>query len=284
MATPRPLFVVDAFTSEAFSGNPAAICLLDGPCADDAWMRSVAAEMRHSETAFLRVGDDPASVPGDWSLRWFTPAAEVDLCGHATLAAAHVLWTEGLADPDATPLRFHTRSGVLTARPVGGRVQLDLPALAGEPVDPRLERGLHGALAIALGAQPVAVERNAHDLLVELADARTVRLLDPDLSAVAAIDARGIVVTATSDDPAFDFVSRFFAPRVGVREDPVTGSAHCALAPYWAPRIGRADLVGRQVSARGGTVHCTTFTDDDGRSRVLLSGSAVTVSRGQLLA
>ena len=275
--SPLRLIQVDAFTATPFAGNPAAVCLLDPP-REDGWLQAVAAEMNLAETAFLWRRDD------GFALRWFTPTVEVPLCGHATLAAAHVLWTEGLADPDATPLRFHTRSGVLTARPVGGRVQLDFPALAGEPVDPRHERGLHGALAIALGAQPVAVERNAHDLLVELADARTVRLLDPDLSAVAAIDARGIVVTATSDDPAFDFVSRFFAPRVGVREDPVTGSAHCALAPYWAPRIGRADLVGRQVSARGGTVHCTTFTDDDGRSRVLLSGSAVTVSRGQLLA
>lgn len=279
---PRPLYVVDAFTSEPFGGNPAAICLLD-EARDDAWMRSVAAEMRHSETAFLRAAAGPASLPGDWALRWFTPATEVDLCGHATLAAAHVLWTEGYADPDTGPLRFHTRSGVLTARPVGGRVQLDFPALPGTVVDPRTERGLHGALAIALGAQPLAVARNSHDLLVELTDARTVRGLAPDLAAVAGIDTRGIVVTATSDDPAFDFVSRFFAPRVGVDEDPVTGSAHCALAPYWAPRIGRDDLVGRQVSARGGTVHCAITADDDGDPRVLLSGAAATVSRGELL-
>lgn len=284
IVTPRPLFVVDAFTSEPFGGNPAAICLLDDACDDDGWMRSVAAEMRHSETAFLHPGTGPASLPGDWSLRWFTPAAEVDLCGHATLAAAHVLWTEGRAEPDAGPLRFHTRSGVLTARPAGGRVQLDFPALSSTEVDPRTERGLHGTLAIALGAQPLMVARNPHDLLVEVADARSVRRLAPDLAAVAAIDTRGIVVTATSDDPAFDFVSRFFAPRVGVDEDPVTGSAHCALAPYWAPRIGRSDLVGRQVSERGGTVHCTLTTDDDGAPRILLSGSAVTVSRGELLA
>jgi PhzF family phenazine biosynthesis protein len=156
--------------------------------------------------------------------------------------------------------------------------------LASTAIDPRDERGLYGAVAIALGAQPLALARNAHDLLVEVDDARTVRTLRPDFAAVAAIEARGILVTASSDDPAFDFVSRFFAPRVGVAEDPVTGSAHCALAPYWSERIGRPDLVGRQVSARGGTVHCTFVPGQDGDpDRVLLEGSAVTVSRGTLL-
>jgi len=283
--TERPLFVVDAFTSEAFAGNPAAVCLLDDtepPGAD--WMQAVAAEMRHSETAFVRRRGGPAALPGEWDLRWFTPRTEVDLCGHATLAAAHTLWTEGFADPDAGPLRFHTRSGVLSARPVVGRIQLDFPALPGTPVDPRAEPGLHGAVAIALGAEPLAITRNSHDLLVELVDARTVRGLDPDPDAIAAIEARGVVATATSDDPAFDFVSRFFAPRQGIDEDPVTGSAHCALAPYWAPRIGRTDLVGRQVSARGGTVHCVLDSDADGNPRVRLAGSAVTMTRGVFLA
>lgn len=281
----RPLYVVDAFTSEPFAGNPAAVCLLDdADTPDRGWMQAVAAEMRHSETAFVRRHRGPAALPSEWALRWFTPRTEVDLCGHATLATAHVLWTEGIADPDAGGLHFQTRSGVLAARPVAGRVQLDFPALPSTPIDPRSEPGLYGAIAIALGAEPLALARNDRDLVVEVADARTVRGLDPDPEAVAAIETWGIVATATSDDPAFDFVSRFFAPRQGIDEDPVTGSAHCTLAPYWAPRIGRPDLVGRQVSARGGTVHCVVTTDDDGQGRVLLSGSAVTITRGSLLA
>jgi len=279
-----PLYVVDAFTTEPFRGNPAAVCIVDDDMAPDvAWMLSVAAEMRHSETAFVRRRTGPAALPGEWDLRWFTPEVEVDLCGHATLAAAHVLWTEEVADPDAG-LTFHTRSGAVSARAIAGRVQLDFPSLASTPVDARAERGLHGAVAIALGIQPVALARNSHDLLVEVDDARAVRTIEPDLAAVAEIDARGVLVTASSDDPSFDFVSRMFAPRVGIGEDPVTGSAHCALAPYWAPRIGRLDLVGRQVSARGGTVHCTLVPGVDGDAdRVLLAGGAVTVSRGSLL-
>jgi PhzF family phenazine biosynthesis protein len=286
MATSRPLFVVDAFTNEPFRGNPAAVCLLDdGPAPDAAWMRSVAAEMRHSETAFARPRTGPAAVAGDWDLRWFTPEVEVDLCGHATLATAHVLWTEGAADPDGGPLRFQTRSGTLSARASGGRVELDFPALAGVVVDDRSEPGLRHAVAAALGVRAVAVERNVHDLLAEVDGAHTVRALAPDLDAVRALDTRALVVTASSDDPAFDFVSRCFAPRVGVPEDPVTGSAHCALAPYWAERIGRLDLVGRQASPRGGVVHCRVVPgiggDDD---RVRLAGTAVTVTRGTLLA
>ena len=277
-----PLFVVDAFSDEPFRGNPAGVCVLPaGPWPDDVWLQSVAAEMRHSETAFVRPRDDAEGADRD--LRWFTPAVEVALCGHATLATAHVLWTEGRTAPDADPLCFHTRSGRLCARRVAGRPQLDFPALASTPVDPGLEPGVHDALTRALGAEPVALARSAHDLLVELTDARAVRALDPDPVAVADIDTRGVVVTATSDDPEFDFVSRFFAPRVGVDEDPVTGSAHCALAPYWARRIGRADLVGRQVSARGGTVHCTLVTEGADGHRVLLAGSAVTVWRGTLV-
>ena len=274
-----PLFVVDAFTAEPFRGNPAAVCVLPQhePARPDGWMRGVAAEMRHSETAFVQ-GRTTADL--DWDLRWFTPALEVDLCGHATLATAHVLTTEGFADP-GTPVRFHTRSGVLTATPAGdGRIELDFPALASEPTaDPVLA----AAVRDALGAEPVALARNIHDLLVEVADAATVRDLAPDFAAVAAVDARALVVTAPSDDPAFDFVSRCFGPRVGIDEDPVTGSAHCALAPYWAPRVGRTVLVGRQVSARGGTVHCSLVSAGN-EDRVLLGGRAVTVTRGTLLA
>ena len=274
-----PLFVVDAFTAEPFGGNPAAVCVLPQhePARPDGWMRGVAAEMRHSETAFVQ---GRATTDLDWDLRWFTPAVEVDLCGHATLATAHVLTTEGFADP-GTPVRFHTRSGVLTATPAGdGRIELDFPALASEPTaDPVLA----AAVRDALGAEPVALARNVHDLLVEVADAATVRDLAPDFAAVAAVDARALVVTAPSDDPAFDFVSRCFGPRVGIDEDPVTGSAHCALAPYWAPRVGRTGLVGRQVSARGGIVHCSLVSAGN-EDRVLLGGRAVTVTRGTLLA
>lgn len=284
-----PLFVVDAFTDEPFRGNPAAVCVLpdDSAFPADEWMLAVAAEMRHSETAFVQ-RRAPLGTGGsggsDWDLRWFTPAVEVDLCGHATLATAHVLTTEGFADPDA-PLRFHTRSGPLTAARVDpavgggvGGIELDFPALASAPDD---DATLAAAVTAALGATPVAIARNVHDLLVELPDAATVRDLAPDFAAVAALEARAVVVTAPSDDPAFDFVSRCFGPRVGIDEDPVTGSAHCALAPYWAPRVGRAVLVGRQVSARGGTVHCRLVAGADG-DRVRLAGTAVTVSSGLL--
>jgi PhzF family phenazine biosynthesis protein len=277
-----PLFVVDAFTDEPFRGNPAAVCVLpdDGAFPDDGWMLAVAAEMRHSETAFVRRrGSVTSAAAGgsDWDLRWFTPAVEVDLCGHATLASAHVLATEGFVGPDAS-VRFHTRSGMLTAVPTRGGIELDFPALASTPDD---DPTLAAVLTAALGADPVAIARNVHDLLVELPDAATVRDLAPDFTAVAALDARAVVVTAASDDPGFDFVSRCFGPRVGIDEDPVTGSAHCALAPYWAPRAGRTALVGRQVSARGGTVHCRLEHGDDG-DRVRLAGTAVTVAGGHL--
>jgi PhzF family phenazine biosynthesis protein len=283
-----PLFVVDAFTDEPFRGNPAAVCVLpdDGAFPAHEWMLAVAAEMRHSETAFVRRRVSvPASTAAstnaggsEWDLRWFTPAVEVDLCGHATLATAHVLTTEGFADPGPS-VHFHTRSGTLTAAPaVGGGIELDFPALASAP---EADATLAHVVTAALGAAPVAIARNVHDLLVELADAATVRDLAPDFAAVAAVDARAVVVTAASDDHAFDFVSRCFGPRVGIDEDPVTGSAHCALAPYWAPRVGRVELVGRQVSARGGTVRCRLLASADG-DRVLLGGAAVTVTRGHL--
>jgi PhzF family phenazine biosynthesis protein len=188
-----------------------------------------------------------------------------------------VLATEGFVAPDA-PVRFHTRSGVLTADPTGGAVELDFPALASVPDD---DATLATALTVALGVTPVAIARNVHDVLVELADAATVRDLTPDFAAVAAVDARAVVVTAPGDELAVDFVSRCFGPRVGIDEDPVTGSAHCALAPYWAPRVGRDALVGRQVSARGGTVGCRLVSGGDG-DRVRLLGRAVTVSSGHL--
>jgi PhzF family phenazine biosynthesis protein len=262
------VLVVDAFTDEPFRGNPAAVCLLEAP-APEAWMQAVAAEMRHSETAFLVPG------AGAWGLRWFTPEVEVDLCGHATLAAAHVLWTTGRAPLDG-PLAFETRSGRLGARRDGEWIVLDLPADAAEPAE------VPAALLDGLGLderQVAAVRRFRFDWLVEVDTAATVRSVTPDPAVLRAIPTRGVVVTALADEPGVDVVSRFFAPGSGIDEDPVTGSAHCALGPHWAPRLGRDDLVGRQLSARGGVIRVRV-----GNGRVELGGRAVTVLAGSLLA
>jgi len=261
-----PAFHVDAFASRSFRGNPAAVCLLTAP-RPARWMQAVAAEFALSETAFV------LPRASGFGLRWFTPATEVDLCGHATLATAHVLWSEGLAPADA-PLAFRTRSGELRARAAArGRIELDFPARPARPV------AAPKGMARALGAEPVAVARTADDLLVELEAEAVVRSLRPDLVALARLPVRGVVVTAPSRDRRLHFVSRFFAPRVGVPEDPVTGSAHCALAPWWGPRLGRTVMTGYQASARGGEVEVELAGD-----RVLLRGKAVTVLRGELLA
>jgi predicted PhzF superfamily epimerase YddE/YHI9 len=260
-----PLFQVDAFTDTAFAGNPAAVCLLDGP-ADARWMQQVAAEMNLSETAFVR------PLAEGWELRWFTPAVEVDLCGHATLASAHVLWEQGRVPP-GEPIRFHTRSGVLTARPAADGIELDFPATPAEPA------AAPPGLAAAVGAAPRFVGRNRFDYLLELDSEAAVRGLRPDLRALAAVPVRGIIVTARSAVPAFDFVSRFFAPASGVPEDPVTGSAHCCLGPFWAGRLGKDELRAYQASARGGVVGVRVAGQ-----RVYLRGRAVTVLRGELLA
>jgi PhzF family phenazine biosynthesis protein len=257
------VFVVDAFTGAAFRGNPAGVVLLDEP-AEVAWMQAVAAELRHSETAFVR-----RRANGDYDLRWFTPAVEVDLCGHATLAVSHVLSTTGSIGPFA----FHTRSGVLVSEiDADGAVAMDFPA---QPTAPVTEPA---GLRVALGAEPLSVRSNGIDVLVELVDAASVTNLAPDIAALRGVEYRGVIVTAASGEGAdHDFVSRFFAPRVGVDEDPVTGSAHCALAPFWAQRLGRATLVGVQVSARGGRIEMEVRGD-----RVVLRGRAVTVLDGEL--
>jgi PhzF family phenazine biosynthesis protein len=265
------IYQVDAFADRAFGGNPAAVCVvgaggrLDG---DSEWMQSVAAEMNLSETAFLS-----PQGSGAFGLRWFTPTAEVDLCGHATLASAHVLWEQG--SPEEL-LEFDTRSGVLTAvRGGDGLIQLDFPA------DPPAALGTGGVdgLTDALGARAVGVHRGRFDLLVEVADAATVRRLVPDFRALAAFPVRGVIVTAGGDGlDGADFVSRCFYPATGVDEDPVTGSAHCTLASFWCPRLGRPSLVGWQASARGGRVG-VELADD----RVILTGRAVTVLRGELV-
>jgi PhzF family phenazine biosynthesis protein len=260
---PQAITVVDAFTDEPFAGNPAAVCVLAGP-ADEGWMALVAREMGLSETAFLHRED------GAWRLRWFTPAVEVDLCGHATLASAHVLWQQGHARPDQ-PLRFRTRSGELTARRVGAGIELDFPAT------PATQTQTPAGLAEALGAVPIWVGRTRFDLLAELESEAAVRDLRPDLTALAKLPHRGTIVTARGSG-AFDFVSRFFAPRSGVPEDPVTGSAHCCLGPFWSARLGKTELTGFQASARGGVVGVGVAG-----TRVTLRGMAVTVLRGELL-
>ncbi|MGR6914014.1 PhzF family phenazine biosynthesis protein [[Actinomadura] parvosata] len=250
------LFTVDAFTDSAFQGNPAAVCLLDTPVTAQ-WMQSVATEMNLSETAFL-LGD---------ALRWFTPVVEVTLCGHATLATAHVLYSTGAAEG---PLEFSTASGTLTVnRRPDGMITMDFPAK-----EVTLSEAPPG-LAKALGTTPVLVGKSQLDLLVELESEEAVIALTPDIAALNLIDARGIIVTAPGTKT--DFVSRFFAPRVGVPEDPVTGSAHCALSPYWSQRLGRTSLVGAQLSSRGGLVHVTHAGD-----RVHLAGHAITVLSGEL--
>jgi PhzF family phenazine biosynthesis protein len=263
------IYQVDAFTDQPFKGNPACVCILDAG-RPDPWMQAVAAEMNLSETAFVQ------RQPDGFGLRWFTPRQEVSLCGHATLATAHILWEEGHLPP-AEAARFHTRSGLLTATREGDWILMDFPAraVAASPANPAVNR--------TLGAEPtrtsIASRPGGDTYLLEFASEDVVRALRPEFAALAASDARAVIVTARAEGGAFDFVSRFFAPALGIDEDPVTGSAHCYLAPYWATRLGKDDLVGYQASARGGVVCCRWQGE-----RVLLRGRAVTVFRGELLA
>jgi PhzF family phenazine biosynthesis protein len=260
-----PIYQVDAFTEKPFAGNPAGVCVLEKP-ADEAWMQSVAMEMNLSETAFVVRRED-----GDFDLRWFTPAVEVALCGHATLATSHILWETGILKPEETA-RYHTQSGLLQARQVDGSIELDFPATP--PEDCETPDGLLEALGLL---SAVYVGRPRFDYLVEVESENIVRLLAPDFAKLRSLGARGVMVTARSDDPQFDFVSRLFAPGAGVDEDPVTGSAHCALAPYWAAKLGKTTLSAYQASARGGSMKCTLAGD-----RVKLAGRAITVLRGNL--
>lgn len=257
---------VDAFTDRPFAGNPAAICVLDEPRPEE-WMGQVAREMNLAETAFL--------VPRgeDFDLRWFTPTMEVDLCGHATLAAAHTLYQDGHRPPDQT-IRFHTRSGALTAERRDGMIWLDFPATPTGTADPPPE------LSDSLGVPFRYSGLTRFDCFVELDSEASVRGLAPDLVRLARLRTRGVIVTAAATRPesGYDFVSRFFAPGSGIPEDPVTGSAHCALAPYWSGRLGRPELTGYQASPRGGTVRTRVAGN-----RIQLGGHAVTVLRGELL-
>jgi PhzF family phenazine biosynthesis protein len=257
-----PIFVVDAFASSPFSGNPAAVVLGHG---DDAWMQHLAAEMKHSETAFLRARDD-----GEYDLRWFTPEVEVDLCGHATLASAHVLWEASGVDRPV----FHTRSGALSAQHNDdGTITLDFPIAEPVPEEPIPE------LFAALGIDPVAFLRTDGDFFLCVVEgAETVRKLAPDFTALRGLmNVRGAYVSAAADDSTYDIVSRCFAPRVGIDEDPVTGSMHCVLLAYWAPRLGKDVLRAFQASARGGEMTAARKGD-----RALLTGRATTVLRGDV--
>jgi PhzF family phenazine biosynthesis protein len=257
-----PMYVVHAFTDRPFAGNPAAVCFsLVQPA--DGWMQQVAAEMRLSETAFLTPAAD------GYRLRWFTPTVEVDLCGHATLAAAYVLWETGRLRQDGQA-RFHTRSGLLTVDQDAMGMTMDFPARTAEPCREWDD------LPAVLGAQARFIGRNGTDGLVELENEQAVRSLRPDFALLSQYLVRGVIVTARSDDPGYDFVSRFFAPRAGVPEDPVTGSAHCCLGPYWGERLGKRDLVGYQASARGGSVRVGLRG-----SRIHLGGRAVIVLSGE---
>jgi predicted PhzF superfamily epimerase YddE/YHI9 len=259
-----PIVQVDAFANRPFGGNPAAVCILTEP-RDDAWMQNVAREMNLAETAFLHPEND------GYRLRWFAPAAEVALCGHATLASAHVLWEDGHLAA-GRQARFHTLSGLLTADRRGEWIDLDFPATPPTPAP------APPGLAAALRVGPRWVGRSKFDYVVELDSEDAVRGLKPDLLALDRVEARGVIVTSRATTSGYDFVSRFFAPRVGVPEDPVTGSAHCTLTPFWSDRLARTEMTAYQASLRGGVVRVRLSGD-----RVILGGQAVTVLRGELL-
>lgn len=259
-----PIYHVDAFAEKPFEGNPAAVCLLREERPAD-WMQSVAAEMNLSDTAFVRQLDK------GYELRWFTPTIEIELCGHATLASAHVMWSEGMAGR-GEPVRFHTKSGVLTCHQTGEIIELNFPAT------PPTETALDSRLLHALHVQPTFACKSKFDNFLVVESEKILRALKPDFQTLRSIPGiRGVIVTSTSQDPRYDFVSRFFAPGAGIDEDPVTGSAHCCLAPFWSERLGKSAMTGFQASRRGGIVHVRVEGD-----RVVLGGKAVTVLRGEL--
>lgn len=263
----QPIVQIDAFTSRPFAGNPAAVCVLEER-RDDPWMQSVAREMNLSETAFLLRRPE-----GDgFDLRWFTPKTEVDLCGHATLASAHLLWENGILRPEEEA-RFFTRSGRLVARlKPEGWIEMNFPA------EPERVAVAPPELITALGVVPVYAGKNRFDYLIEIESEKELHGLRPDFSLLKTIPMRGVIVTCRSITGDYDFVSRFFAPAVGINEDPVTGSAYCCLGPYWQKRLGQFAFCAFQASPRGGVVHVRVATD-----RVILDGQAVTIMRGELL-
>jgi len=255
---------VDAFTDKKFAGNPAAVCLLAEP-RDDEWMQTVAREMNLSATAYLHRQRD------GFNLRWFTSSVELAFCGHGTLASAHVLWELGQLEP-TEEARFFTQSGLLTAKRLGSWIELDFPAKREEQV------AAPDGLERALGVRASYIGRNAFDYLVEVESEEILRGLQPDFTSLKSLNVRGVIVTSLSDSPEYDFISRFFAPGSGIDEDPVTGSAHCCLGPYWSIRLHKKELTAYQASKRGGVVRVRVGDD-----RVQLGGQAVTVMRGELL-
>jgi len=263
----QPIVQVDSFTDRAFAGNPAGVCIMERS-RNEQWMRNVAREMNLAETAFVVPRAD-----GAFDLRWFTPVVEVDLCGHATLAAAHVLWETSQLGSDR-PAQFHTKSGLLTCVRRGGWIEMDFPGTAPTPAP------APPGMLDALGCKSAAfLGKTRFDYLVEVSDEATLRAMAPDFGKLKNTEARGVIVTARATLAGFDFVSRFFAPGAGVDEDPVTGSAHCALAPYWSAKLGKKQMTAFQASARGGVVRVEVRGD-----RVMLAGQAVTVIRGELTA
>ena len=257
-------FIVDAFTDVAFKGNPAAVCILKKPISDD-YMQNVASEINLSETAYL------LKQNGIYGLRWFTPTSEIDLCGHATLASAHILWEKGHLDR-SEQAKFNTNSGILIARKIDDFIEMDFPVEEAEesPCPPELIE--------ALSVNPVYVGKNRFDYLIEVESEEVIDKLAPDFEIIKKIDCRGVIVTSGTDKSSYDFVSRFFAPLFGVPEDPVTGSAHCALGPYWSKKTGKTELTGYQASRRGGTVNVTVTKEN-----VVLGGKALTVAAGELI-
>lgn len=261
-----PIYQVDAFADKPFAGNPAGVCLLLNGEQKDEWMQDVAQEMNLSETAFLVPHRD------GWNLRWFTPAVEVDLCGHATLASAHVLFSQSLAEAGEI-IKFYTQSGLLTARRDGGWIELDFPA------EPAWGEDIPPGIIEALGAKPLFTGRNRIDYLVEVATEGEILDMRPDMASLATLTERGVMVTAPASREGYDFVSRFFGPGIGIDEDPVTGSAHCCLGPFWQDRLKKSEFLAWQASSRGGAVRVRLDGD-----RVKLGGQAVMVIQGELVA
>lgn len=261
----QKIIQVDAFTDKAFQGNPAAVCVLQNK-QNDEWMQSVAQEMNLSETAFLIRQDQ------HYILRWFTPTTEVPLCGHATLASAHVLWTEGYASTGQS-IKFHSKSGLLTAQYRDNWIELDFPANRSQDIPPISK------LKDALGVNLKTVLYNSLGYLVEIDSPQQVEQLQPNFTLIKQLPISKVIVTSrAAEDSKYDFVSRFFAPGVGIDEDPVTGSAHCCLAPYWRDRLHKNDFLAYQASKRGGVVKIHY----DGGDRVLIQGQAITTMRGEL--
>jgi predicted PhzF superfamily epimerase YddE/YHI9 len=257
------IFTVDAFTDKPFSGNPAGVCILSKE-RDDLWLQSVAREMNLSETAFLTPEDD------EYKLRWFTPKVEVDLCGHATLASAHILFEKGYLKREEQA-KFHTRSGLLTAITKESWIELDFPK------QPVIASAPPNGLVESLKIKPKFVGNNALYYIVEVDSEAIVRGLKPDYGRLTSVPVNGVAVTSKASTPGFDFVSRFFAPKFGIDEDPVTGSSHCGLGPFWEDRLHKSELTAYQASARGGVIHVRVASN-----RVYLGGKAVTILEGEL--